>query len=530
MSAAPNLAPCDTAVSTTLPATDASEFRSRMGSISRQSLVYCAGTLLTAAAGYFFKIYLARELGAEALGLYALGMTIVGFLGVFNALGLPTAATRFVAAYSARKDHWRLASFLRSSLALLCVVNVAFAALILIAGPWIADRFYHAPKLSPYLWAFAAIMMLGVLNMFLCQVMAGFRDVARRTFITHFIGTPANIVIAVILISLGFALTGYLVAQVLSAILVLCLLGRLVWKITPSAPLSANKRLHLDREVISFSVAAYGIAGLQYLLAQADTIVLGHFLVASQVGIYAVAMAMVAFISIALTSVNQIFSPIISELHTANNLLVLQQLYSTLTKWVLALTFPLALTMIVFSAELMAIFGSDFRSGAGILVIGAVGQFFNCAVGSVGYLLLMSGNQNELIKIQAANAGVLLLLNLLLVPRWGILGAAIATSLTTVCTNLWSLLSVRRILRLSPYNSGYLKLIMPAAGCACSLVILAAIARSFSDWEIAGAAFVTSYLSFAAILLLLGLDPSDRMLAKLAWTRVGQGFKKMAIA
>src|SRR5271157_1969814 len=81
------------------PQHSGNEFHRRIGSISRQSAVYFAGTILTAAAGYFFKIYLARRLGAEALGLYALGMSIVGFLGLFNAVGLPTTAARFVAEY-----------------------------------------------------------------------------------------------------------------------------------------------------------------------------------------------------------------------------------------------------------------------------------------------------------------------------------------------------------------------------------------------------------------------------------------------
>src|SRR5712692_291395 len=98
---------------------DGAEFHRRIGSISRQSAVYFAGTILTAAAGYFFKIYLARRLGAEALGLYALGMSIVGFLGLFDSVGLPSAAARFVAEYSTRGELARLGGFLRGGLALL---------------------------------------------------------------------------------------------------------------------------------------------------------------------------------------------------------------------------------------------------------------------------------------------------------------------------------------------------------------------------------------------------------------------------
>ena len=59
--------------------------------------------MFTAAVGYVFKLYLARVLGAEALGIYALGMTVVGFAGIFACLGLPQAAARFVAC-------WRMVS------------------------------------------------------------------------------------------------------------------------------------------------------------------------------------------------------------------------------------------------------------------------------------------------------------------------------------------------------------------------------------------------------------------------------------
>src|SRR5882724_5002827 len=115
-----------------------SKFRQQMGHISRQSAVFFAGTVFTAAAGYLFKIYLARVLGAEALGIYALGMTIVGFLAVFNALGLPYSAVRFVAAYSATARFDLLRGFLARSIFLLLVFNLLLGGVVLLAGPWVA--------------------------------------------------------------------------------------------------------------------------------------------------------------------------------------------------------------------------------------------------------------------------------------------------------------------------------------------------------------------------------------------------------
>ena len=91
---------------------DTQAFRTQMGHISRHSGVFFAGTMFTAAAGYLFKVYVARMLGAEALGIFTLGMTMVGLLGIFSAMGLPQSAVRFVAFYKATGKTDALHSFM----------------------------------------------------------------------------------------------------------------------------------------------------------------------------------------------------------------------------------------------------------------------------------------------------------------------------------------------------------------------------------------------------------------------------------
>jgi len=509
---------------------DANEFRSRIGSISRQSTVYFAGTILTAAAGYFFKIYLSRKLGAEALGLYTLGMTVIGFLGLFNALGMPAAAARFVSAYSVRHEFARLGDFLRGSMFLLLACNLLLGAAVVLSGPWFIAHFYHTTALNPYLWIFALIMLFGVMNGFLGQAMAGYRDVTRRTLITHFTGTPANILFAVILIGMGFGLGGYLVAQVASAFLVLTLLAISVWKMTPAAARVAGPVTKVEREVISFSAAAFGISAVDFALSQSDKIVLGFFLHPRQVGIYAVAMALVGFVPITLQSVNQIFSPTISELHATGNHVLLQQLYSTLTKWILLMTLPLAMTMILFARPLMDIFGKSFAPGAAVLMIGAAGQLLNCAVGSVGFLLLMSGNQLQLVKIQAINAMLMIALSMALVPRIGVRGAALASAITVVTTNLWSLAVVRRVLKLFPYHRGYLKLAAPAAISAAIVWFMARLSSGMqAQWKVAIPALMCSYAVLLTLVFFSGLDEHDRTIARVMKAKIGDNFRRFGV-
>ena len=85
----------------------------------------------------------------------------------------------------------------------------------------------------------------------------------------------------------------------------------------------------------------------------------------------------------------------------------------------------------------MRIFGPDFEAGWPILIIGCIAQLVNCGVGSVGYLLLMSGQQRRLIRIQMVMACVMIALSLFLIPSWGLVGAATAAALTNAMSNIW---------------------------------------------------------------------------------------------
>ena len=119
-----------------------------------------------------------------------------------------------------------------------------------------------------------------------------------------------------------------------------------------SGPLSK-----IESQVYFFGAAVFGVALLEFLLGQIDKVLIGVYINAREVGIYAVAMAIVTFVPVALKSVNQIFSPTIADLHTRGEHDLLARLFQTLTKWVLGLTLPLAMVVMVFSKPLMQTFG-----------------------------------------------------------------------------------------------------------------------------------------------------------------------------
>ena len=506
------------------PADPFLDFSTHVQRISRQSSVFLLGILFTVAIGYLFKIYLARVLGAEALGIYALGMTAGGLVSIVGGAGVPQTASRFVAVYGSSGESAKLGRFLWLGTATLLVTNVLVACAMVFARQWIA-HLYHTPVLARYMHFFAMIMVLGALTTFLGQALAGYKDVARRTVITHFIGTPATMIFSVALLSLGLGLWGYLAAQVASGLLVFALLGAAVWKLTPEAgrwPFSAHGQSPplFEKEVAAFAVILFGMQALEFIGGQTDRIMLGIYLNAREVGIYAVATSMVAFVGLFLQSINQIFAPTIAELHMKGEHNLLLRLYQTLTKWSLGLTIPLALGIMIFAKPIMGIFGPDFKEGWIVLVVATLGQLVNCGVGSVGLLLLMSNQQKRMVRAQAITVCLTLVLNFALIPRWGILGAALASGATNACLNLLWLRDVKNKLSLFPSGQAYISLLLPTFASVLALII----ARMFLTSHVSQAVLVICGLSagYAAFVLFaarFALDSDDKMLATNAFAR-----------
>jgi O-antigen/teichoic acid export membrane protein len=305
-------------------------------------------------------------------------------------------------------------------------------------------------------------------------------------------------------------------------VLTVALLLYVVWQRTPREarvifPLPA----FLGREIWSFSAAAAGILLLEFLMAQVDKIALGFYLDARSVGIYSVAAAVVAYETLILNSVNQVFSPIIADLHSRGDNEMLGRLYQSLTKWVFGLTLPLAVTVMVYAHPILRMFGHDFEAGWPILIIGTIGQLVNCGVGSVGLLLLMSGNERRLLRVQTAMTAVMVAGSIVFIPLWGIVGAAVASAVTNVGLNSGNLLGVRKTLGLSPFSRSFGRLVAPALASVLLALVLRREQSLFRhDWLAIGVGLIAAYGVFAATIAASGLDADDRLIMAAMWNRI----------
>ena len=197
----------------------------------------------------------------------------------------------------------------------------------------------------------------------------------------------------------------------------------------------------------------------------------------------------------------------ISDLHKKGHYRELAELYKIVVKWVINLTMPFFLILSMFSKSILYVFGDEFSSGYLTLIILAFLYFSRAAMSLVARFLQMRGKQN----IDLINAIVLvfvnIVLNIVLIPRFGVAGAALATCISSVLVNTIRLIQVYRIYGIFPYDRRLKKIIMPI-GIAVIFGIAWVRLASF-HWISLVLGPISMLISYFVVQFMQGFDQED---------------------
>jgi O-antigen/teichoic acid export membrane protein len=500
---------------------DFQSVRSSIGEIGRQSALFFSSTVFALACNYFFKLFVARQLGARLIGWNALGIGIYSVAKLAGQMGLPGTAVRFVSAYRSTNDFERLRGFFWRGLAWSLLGAIAIALATCVLRQWLAVHLMHEPAMAAYLPLYALLIPVGVASSFLSQTFKGFGKAGRASFLSNCFGLPLMIVLSTIGFVLGYSLIGYVVAQVLAEFLTLFLIAAELRKLTRGSLHPWGHSLPaIESKARRFAVSFLGIGWLDFAMGHADRFVVAYFLGAKELGIYSLATSAAVVVPLVLQAVNSVFGPMISRLHVQQRKKLLAHLYQTLTKWTLGLTLPLGFVLVIFAEPLMGLFGPDFRAGWLVLVIISLAEIVDCGVGSVGFLLMMSGNEKRYIRMQMLLAPAILLLKMILIPTLGLTGAAIGAALAIVGSNLAYLVQVRKALDMQPLNLSYTRLLIPSLVAAAIVSTMRFTVLRFPApiLLVIPVALATSYLGFLFTAQFC-LTSEEEALAGLAWKR-----------
>ena len=410
------------------------------------------------AVGYLLTLVIANLFGAKGLGDYVLAITILRLFTLLAKLGLDTTSIRFIASF-ASQNKWSSIFRFRKQVVIILSFSTVIASLFMyfLAEP-IADLIntnYKYIKLNAFLVLPLSFFMLHY------ESLRGLKRIAEFSF--FYVMSQALFTVVSLLIIYQFTTTSdvpiyaYFVSVIIVSILSFLSFKYSVKKLSDGQE-NADLEIRSYENLLKISIPLMFAQSVQFIMAWTDKLMLGSMSTSEEVGIYHTAFKLSMFAAVALMSINSIASPKFAEMYAKNDMKGLRKIVRQSTKMIFWTSVPLVIIFFMFPEFLLGLFGEEFKVGVNAFILLSCGKLFSSFSGSVGNILQMTGNQNILAKILLFAAILNIVLNLYLIPKYGIDGAALASVISIVVWNSGMILAVKKKLGFYTFYIPFMKL------------------------------------------------------------------------
>ena len=387
------------------------------------------------------NVAVARLLGADGAGIFFLALSAVTIASVLGRAGLDNAVLRFVAGRASLDDWEQVKGTYRFATLFGFCTGLAGTVLLYLSSGWLAIQLFGKPELERPL----QIMSFAVAPLVMVSLNAQALKAVKRIFlsqVTNGVLVPALALLGLLALAGTYGVDGAVLAYALAAVAA-ALLGYLFWR-SATPQLRGIAHRSPARELLHSSRALLVMSALVLVMQWTATILLGRWGTTADVAVFEAARRTAFTTTLVLTAVNSIAAPKFAELFERGQIDALGATARSSARMMIMFAAPVLLLFIVAPSWVMGLFGPEFTTGGTVLLVLALGQFINVATGSVGFVLIMTGNERLARNNTVIAATVSLVLNVLLIPRLGALGAAIATAASIASLNLSAAYLVKR--------------------------------------------------------------------------------------
>ncbi|WP_430452909.1 flippase [Rhodopirellula europaea] len=376
--------------------------------------------------GFIVTVVATRSLGQDASGTFFLSLTIITLSATIARFGFDQLLTRLVSNGSGRQDWDSINRLYRAVLPFVLLIAAVTGTLLFVFAGLISIMIFDKPELVTALrWMSASVCTLS-LHWLHAHCHQGLKKMVAFQWFQN-LGVYS---IFLVLIGMETAvssseITLVLFAQLYSvASLLIATWAVFTWRRQPWFAwqgVAPNVRV-----LLADATPLLGVALIGQLILWLPQLLLGVFRSTSDVSVYNSAFRTAQLTAIVLMAGNSITLPKLATLFHQNEVERLRRVMVLSTRLMAICCLPFIVVLLWFPVEVLALFGKGYGTGANVLRILALGQFFNVATGSVGGLLNMTGRQRSSLRGNALAFCLLSVLCILLIPKYGIFGAAIA--------------------------------------------------------------------------------------------------------
>lgn len=393
-----------------------------------------------AGLAFLLNVAIARLLSLEGTGLYFLALGFVSVLTIIARFGIDHALLRLVATEAAHENWAGVRAVFRLGTRFVLIAGGVFMVATIALAPVIAADFFDRPALQHVLLWIAPSIVGFSLMMSVSESLRGldrFRDAMLVSGVLYPLCAILMIWPLITLLGVSGAAFAYTLGTGMAAGY-----GFWVWR-KAVADFPGHGRYEL-KALWSVSSKLYVTSFVNgAIMPWVPLLVLGAVSGAEESGMFGVATRLAILVSFLLTAVTTVLAPKLAKLAAADDRREMQRLTSRVSLYVLLATSPIFYVMFFHADVLMGLFGEEFTQGAVALSIIAMGPLFTVLFGPIGYLLIMSGNEGDVRNGSILSGIVLVTAAFVLIPPYGLVGAAVANVCGLATMHLYSAIIVR---------------------------------------------------------------------------------------
>jgi O-antigen/teichoic acid export membrane protein len=484
---------------------------SHIGLIVKNAGIDTIGTAFNLVVMFAASVVITRTIGADLFGRFQISQSVFQVLGVFAVFGLNTGMVRLTSKYIARKESSSVKGTLISGMLISAGLSAGLVLLVMAFAPMIGHRAF--PNVEG-IDLVIRVQILGLPFFALMMVLNGYSQglkTLKYSVLVELVSRPViRLAAIVVLFLLGLRLFGVVFGAVSSYIAATLMAFYFARKISPFD--YKTTRTHLvTRELFFYSLPLVFARFMNTLITKSNTLMVGFFRDATSTGLFGVAVILSPFISLSLTSFGKIFAPVISELWERGELNELEATFKTVTKWIFSLGLPVFLVFMLFPTVVLRIFGGGFPEASTTLRLLSMGEMVNAAVGPIGFILSMTGRQKLNLVNSIVLAGLNIALNVIMIPKYGIAGAGLATAISLGLLNIVRVVQVKILYGFTPFRKDLYKPLL--AGAATFVVFYFLKSRLVWEALLPNLALCVAFAGLYFVLLyMLGLKEEKEVL------------------
>jgi len=404
-------------------------------------------------AGLGTSLVVARYYGSEMVGILAIIYAVLEICMVFSLMGTEVAVLRLVPEYLQKYSVQSVACLHKKMTIIVVTLSLITSCMLMLVSPFLCQNILHNTSMQFFILLTAIFIIVKSLSILNIQTIWGLQQIKIYAFM-HSFPLVLNFLIITVLTFLFYRETNPVYAFFLHILITSLILFFLAIYLIGKTKSSVTKEYNVSfNSIISLSFPMFLTSAVFVVLYQADTLMLGIFRTEAEVGIYAIALKLAVLTNFILGSVQTISAPKFSQLYHGGDLEQLKIVAQGSTMIAFWVSMPIILISLVFGSKILGLFGQEFTAGYVALLFLLAGQIVNVAAGAVGQFLGMTGHEKKLRNIIIFAGALNIVLNVILIPKYAINGAAVATMLTLIT---WNVMASRCIKKQFGFSIAYI--------------------------------------------------------------------------